>query len=62
MLCQKCGKKEAVVHVVCMVNNKQIDKWLCADCAEKLMPSAVSGGQMQIMPSAPMEKCRRESF
>ena len=25
-------------------------------------PSAVSGGQMQIMPSAPMEKCRRESF
>lgn len=44
MLCQKCGKKEAVVHVVCMVNNKQIDKWLCADCAEKLMPYAVSGG------------------
>ena len=31
MLCQKCGKKEAVVHVVCMVNNKQIDKWLCED-------------------------------
>ena len=28
MLCQKCGKKEAAVHVVCMVNNKQIDKWL----------------------------------
>ena len=45
MLCQKCGKKEAVVHVVCMVNNKQIDKWLCADCAEKLMPYAVSGGR-----------------
>ena len=44
MLCQKCGKKEAVVHVVCMVNNKQIDKWLCADCAEKLMPFAVGAG------------------
>ncbi|PWM79350.1 MAG: NDP-hexose 4-ketoreductase [Phascolarctobacterium sp.] len=43
MLCQKCGKKEAVVHVVCMVNNKQIDKWLCADCAEKLMPYAIGG-------------------
>ncbi len=44
MLCQKCGKKEAVVHIVCMINNKQIDKWLCADCAEKLMPYAISGG------------------
>ena len=50
MLCQKCGKKEAVVHVVCMVNNKQIDKWLCADCAEKLMPYAVSGGGRTVDP------------
>jgi len=50
MLCQKCGKKEAVVHVVCMVNNKQIDKWLCADCAEKLMPYAVSGGGRDVDP------------
>ena len=50
MLCQKCGKKEAVVHVVCMVNNKQIDKWLCADCAEKLMPYAVSGGGRAVDP------------
>ncbi len=45
MLCQKCGKKEAIVHVVCVVNNKQIDKWLCADCAEKLMPYAMSGSR-----------------
>lgn len=50
MLCQKCGKKEAVVHVVCMVNNKQIDKWLCADCAEKLMPYAVNGGGRAVDP------------
>lgn len=43
-------QKEAVVHVVCMVNNKQIDKWLCADCAEKLMPYAVSGGGRAVDP------------
>lgn len=39
MLCQKCGLKEAVVHVVCVVNDKQIDKWLCSDCVEELAPS-----------------------
>lgn len=55
MLCQKCGKKEAVVHVVCMVNNKQIDKWLCADCAEKLMPYAISGGGRAVDPRSLLE-------
>lgn len=55
MLCQKCGKKEAVVHVVCMVNNKQIDKWLCADCAEKLMPYAIGSGGRAIDPRGLLE-------
>ena len=40
MLCQNCGKHDAIVHVVCMVNNKQIDKWLCGECAEKLLPKS----------------------
>ncbi len=55
MLCQRCGKKEAVVHVVCMVNNKQIDKWLCADCAEKLMPYAVGVGGRAVDPRSLLE-------
>ncbi len=44
MLCQKCGLKEAVVHVVCVVNDKQIDKWLCSDCVEELAPSNFLSG------------------
>ena len=44
MLCQKCGLKEAVVHVVCVVNDKQIDKWLCSDCVEELAPSIFLSG------------------
>ena len=40
MLCQKCGLKEAVVPTwVCVVNDKQIDKWLCSDCVEELATS-----------------------
>lgn len=44
MLCQKCGLKEAVVHVVCVVNEKQIDKWLCSDCVAELAPSNFLSG------------------
>lgn len=41
MLCERCHKREATMHVVCVVNNKQIDKWLCAQCARELAPDNV---------------------
>ena len=41
MLCERCHKREATMHVVCVVNNKQIDKWLCAQCAQELAPDNV---------------------
>lgn len=50
MLCEVCHKKQAVMHVVCLVGNKQIDKWLCADCAKDYIP--FGGGDMPLTPEA----------
>lgn len=35
MTCQDCKKKEAVVHLTQIVNNKKTTLALCKDCAEK---------------------------
>ena len=35
MLCQDCGKKEAVVHLTQVVNDEKVVLNLCRDCAEK---------------------------
>jgi ATP-dependent Clp protease ATP-binding subunit ClpC len=40
MLCERCGKREATMHVVCVIQNKQIDKWLCAQCAQEIAPDS----------------------
>lgn len=36
MLCEKCNKNEARVHVVKVVNGKKSDIWLCEKCAKKI--------------------------
>ncbi len=41
MLCERCGKRQATMHVVCVIQNKQIDKWLCAQCAKEIAPDNV---------------------
>ena len=41
MLCEKCKKKEASVHIVKMVNGQKSDVWLCEDCAKKISNIAV---------------------
>ncbi len=41
MLCDNCHKKEAIMHMVCLAGEKQIDKWLCADCAKEYMPKGI---------------------
>ena len=38
MLCENCHKKEAIMHMVCLSGNKQVDKWLCGDCAKDYLP------------------------
>ena len=41
MLCENCGKREATMHVMCVVQNKKIDKWLCSECARKFTPESI---------------------
>ncbi len=35
MLCQRCGKKEANVHVTKIINGKKTELFLCEDCAKE---------------------------
>ena len=35
MLCEKCGKREATVHISSTVNGVKTEKRLCSECAEK---------------------------
>ncbi len=50
MLCENCRKKQAVMHVVCLMGDKQIDKWLCADCAKDYIPFGI--GDAPLTPEA----------
>lgn len=36
MLCQKCKKNSATVHLVKLVNGEKSDIWLCEECAKKI--------------------------
>ena len=38
------------MHVVCLIGSKQIDKWLCADCAKEYMPFGT--GEIPLTPEA----------
>lgn len=38
MLCEECGKREAIMQMVCMAGNKKVEKWLCAECAQDYLP------------------------
>lgn len=49
MLCENCHKRQAVMHVVCLMGDKQVDKWLCAECAKEFMPF---GNEMPLSPEA----------
>ncbi len=50
MLCENCHKKQAVVHVMCLIGDKQINKWLCEDCAREYMP--FGGRDIPLTPEA----------
>ena len=45
MLCERCGKREATVNVVCVVNDKRVSKWLCESCAREFAAEGVLAGQ-----------------
>ena len=50
MLCENCHKKQAVMHVVCLIGDKQVDKWLCEDCAKDFIP--FGGRDIPMTPEA----------
>lgn len=75
MLCDNCHKKEAIMHMVCLAGDKQIDKWLCADCAKEYMPKGIDElpltadaakrffeSLMQSSGARPKKKITREGF
>lgn len=35
MLCQRCGKKEATVHLTKIVNGEKTELFICEDCAKE---------------------------
>ena len=45
MLCERCGKREATVNVVCVVNNTRVSKWLCEQCAREFAAEGVLSGK-----------------
>lgn len=44
MICQSCGKKNAVTHIKQIVNGEIEEYYLCADCAAKLGYGGLFGG------------------
>ena len=41
MLCNRCNKNEARVHLVKMVNGKKTETWLCEKCAKEISSGAL---------------------
>ena len=41
MLCEKCNKNEARVHLVKMINGKKSETWLCEKCAKEISNGAL---------------------
>ena len=35
MLCQRCGEKEATIHLTKIINGEKTEVYLCEDCAEE---------------------------
>ena len=69
MLCDDCGKKEAVVHIVQIGPNGRIEKNLCEECAQKYGSTMLSGNEQPMSVndflkgvfSNPPQKAREEA-
>ncbi len=44
MMCQKCGQKEATVHLTRIVNGEKTELYLCEDCAEEMGHISITSG------------------
>ncbi len=50
MLCENCHKKQAIMHMVCLMGDKQVDRWLCEDCATEFLPAGLGLGAPNLTP------------
>lgn len=48
MLCERCGKNEAEVHLVKMVNGERHIEHVCRRCARELLPNAGRSMRMSL--------------
>ena len=59
MLCERCGKREATVNVVCVINDTRVSKWLCESCAKEFAAEGVMAGQKGAAQASGKELSRR---
>ncbi len=76
MLCEHCHKKQAIMHMVCLIGDKQVEKWLCGDCATLFLPGGLGLSPNPFSPeqarrfftdlirggSAPQKKVTKDGF
>lgn len=43
MLCEVCKQRQAVMHMVAIIGDKKVDKWLCEECAKDYLPNGPQG-------------------
>lgn len=43
MLCDKCGKNEANIHIMKVVKGEKTETWLCSECAKEDHEVAIMG-------------------
>ena len=55
MLCENCHKKQAVAHMVTIVNNQTLDKWLCEDCVSDFLPPGMGTRGSAMSPGKALE-------
>ncbi len=48
MLCEECHKRPAILHLTSVINGKQVNKWLCGECAKAFLP--FNRSDMSLMP------------
>ncbi len=51
MLCQRCGKREATVHLTKIINGEKNELYLCEKCAQELGHISLQGNDTFSLPN-----------
>ena len=58
MLCQNCHKKQAVMRMIMVINDKPSERWLCEDCASDLLPPGLGTRGSAMSPEKALDFLR----